>query len=121
MAHSHKALIWKVFTILSIITLVEVFLGILKPDLLFHSNFLWGFLPDFAKSSSLNWTFLILTLVKAYYIMWYFMHIADEKKMLKWFIVSPLIIYVSYLAALILIEGNYMYEVLEKYINWKFS
>lgn len=72
-AQSHKALIWKVFGILTIITLVEVVLGIYKPNAL-HLTKVLG-------TSPLNWIFLILTLVKAYYIAWFFMHLNEEKKM----------------------------------------
>ena len=37
---THKALIWKVFGILSVITIVEVGLGIIKPEFLFKTQFL---------------------------------------------------------------------------------
>lgn len=121
MAHSHKKLIWKVFMILSIITLIEVILGILKPPILVHSNFLWGVFPNFLKSSTLNWIFIILTLVKAYYIMWYFMHLSDEKSNFRTAIILPLLILIPYLVALVLIEANYVQEVLQKYIHWNFS
>lgn len=61
---SHTKLIWKVFAILSIITIVEVALGIEKPDFL-HLTTLFG-------TSPLNIIFIVLTLVKAYYITWFF-------------------------------------------------
>ena len=38
-AHSHTALIWKVFAFLSVVTIVEVFLGIKKPDFLYLTHF----------------------------------------------------------------------------------
>jgi len=53
-AKSHTALIWKVFAFLSLITIVEVFLGIVKPAALNLTQFL--------GTSVLNWIFLILTL-----------------------------------------------------------
>ena len=111
-AAAHKALIWKVFGILSVITIVEVGLGIEKPEVLFMNNFV--------GTSLLNWIFLILTLVKAYYIVWYFMHLGDEKKSFKYSIVLPLIILIPYLAALLIIEGGYVYETLAPYINWNY-
>ena len=65
MAHAHDnsnvRRIWNVFFILSIITIVEVLLGIFKPEAL-HLNG-WG-------TSWLNWIFIILTLAKAYGITW---------------------------------------------------
>lgn len=97
-AHSHKALIWKVFGILTIITLVEVALGIYKFDFL-H-------LTKVVGTSPLNWIFLILTLVKAYYIAWFFMHLNDEKKWLRRIIVWALIMYVIYLSFVFLVEGG---------------
>ena len=60
MAHVHDnsnvKRIWNVFFILSIITIVEVLLGIFKPEALPQR---WG-------TSWLNWIFIILTLAKAY-------------------------------------------------------
>jgi len=53
---SHTALIWKVFGILSLITFVEVILGIYKPEALHLSSFL--------GTSPLNWIFIILTLAR---------------------------------------------------------
>lgn len=111
-AADHKALIWKVFGILSVITIVEVALGIVKPDFLF--------LTQFMGTSLLNSLFLILTIVKAYYIVWYFMHLGDEKKNFKYSIVLPLIILIPYLAALLIIEGGYVHDTLAPYINWKY-
>ena len=109
---SHKALIWKVFTFLSVITIVEVALGIVKPDFLFKTQFL--------GTSILNSLFIILTIVKAYYIVYYFMHLGDEKKNFKYSIVLPLLILIPYLATLLIIEGGYIHTTISQYINWKY-
>ena len=61
--------IWGVLIFLSIVTTVEVALGIIKPDFLMNY---------FLSMKLLNWIFIILTLVKAYYIAWDFMHVRDE-------------------------------------------
>ncbi|VAW25508.1 Putative subunit of Alternative cytochrome c oxidase, partial [hydrothermal vent metagenome] len=95
---SHTKLIWKVFAILSVITMVEVVLGIIKPASLHLTHFL--------GTSILNIIFLILTLVKAYYITWFFMHMADEKKSLRRAVVWTALFLIAYLATLILIEGS---------------
>ena len=63
---SNTGRIWKVFGILSAVTVVEVYLGILKPDFLHMNNFL--------SMSLLNWIFFALTIYKAYYIVYAFMH-----------------------------------------------
>ena len=69
--------IWKVFWILLVITALEVFLGILKvnevlPEVLIHDKFL-----------GLEWLthiFIVLTLIKAAYIVNIFMHLGFERK-----------------------------------------
>ena len=109
---SHTKLIWKVFIILSLITLVEVILGISKPEALYLSKFL--------GTSPLNIIFLILTLVKAYYITWFFMHMADEKKGLRRAVVWTGLFLIGYLAALLLIEGNYISDVLGPLTKWNY-
>ena len=76
--HTHESntkRIWLVFVILSIVTLVEVVLGIIKPDFLIDYTFL--------SMKLLNWIFIILTLYKAYYIAWAFMHLEGESKGLR--------------------------------------
>ncbi len=97
-AESHKGLIWRVFGILTVITLVEVVLGIYKPDVL-HLNQVLG-------TSPLNWIFLILTLVKAYYIAWFFMHLNEEDKWFRRYIVWTLIMFIAYLTFYLLVEGG---------------
>jgi len=107
---SHVGLIWKVFGFLSIITIVEVIFGIIKPDSLHLSNFL--------GTSLLNWIFLILTLVKAYGIAWYFMHLKHEKASLRRAIVWTTVFLICYLATLLLIEGGHLGEIFERYTTW---
>lgn len=106
MAHSHESntkRIWYVFGLLSFITIVEVILGIDKPEFLYMN--------DLFQMNLLNWIFIILTIVKAYYIMWAFMHLEGEKSSLRWSIVAPLVFLIIYLVFILLIEGNYIFEV----------
>ena len=109
---SHTKLIWKVFIILSIITIVEVIFGIIKPDSL-HLTKILG-------TSPLNIIFLVLTLVKAYYITWFFMHMADEKKALRRSVVWAAVFLIIYLATLLLIEGSYINDVLAPLTKWNY-
>lgn len=114
MAHTHESntkRIWIVFGILSVITIVEVFLGIMKPAVL-HTNHLF-------HMNLLNWVFIGLTLWKAYYIMWAFMHLEGEKANLRWSIVAPLVFLIAYLVLIVLIEGNYIFEVYKNSPNFK--
>ncbi|MCF6182897.1 cytochrome C oxidase subunit IV family protein [Lutibacter sp.] len=109
---SHTKLIWKVFIILSVITGVEVFLGIDKPDFLYLTKFL--------GTNLLNLIFIILTLVKAYYIVWFFMHMANEKKSLRRAVVWTAFFLIAYLTALLLIEGEYIHNVLGPLTKWNY-
>jgi len=109
---SHTKLIWKVFGILSVITIVEVILGIIKPDAL-HLTKILG-------TSPLNIIFLVLTIVKAYYITWFFMHMADEKKSLRRSVVWSAVFLIIYLSALLLIEGSYINDVLAPLVKWNY-
>ena len=91
--------IWKVFWILLIVTAVEVILGIIKPGFLINNQFL--------GTKLLNHVFIILTLVKAAYIVMSFMHLGHERRGLKWTILLPPLILIPYLLFIILVEGNY--------------
>lgn len=109
---SNQQKIWGVLIFLSIVTTIEVALGILKPQILMVS---------FLKMKLLNWIFIIMTIIKAYYIAWDFMHIRDEKTGLKNSIVLPLIILIPYLAFILLLEADYIFDVMEQgFVSWNF-
>lgn len=116
MSHEHVSntkRIWTVFGILSIITIVEVFFGIIKPEALHMTNFL--------GLNLLNWLFIILTLVKAYYIVYAFMHMEGEKTSLRYAVILPLIFLVVYLLFILLTEADYIFEVFKNgTIKWNF-
>lgn len=99
---SNTQKIWGVLIFLSLVTIVEVALGYIKPDVL-NATFL--------KLKLLNWIFIILTLVKAYYITWDFMHMRDETSGLRRAVVWTAVFLIIYLIAILLIEGEYIYEV----------
>jgi len=127
MAHEHKLeifrgllkfksntqKIWGVLIFLTIVTAIEVFLGITKPAILLETTFL--------GMKLLNWIFIILTLVKAYYIAWDFMHLRDEKKSLRRAIVWTPIFLVAYLVFILLFEADYIYNVFKDgFVTWNF-
>ena len=93
--------IWKVFWILLFITAFEVALGIIKPSYLVDTIFL--------GTKLINHVFIILTIIKAAYIINQFMHLGHEKVSLKWTILLPALILVPYLLFIILNEGTYTY------------
>ncbi|WP_303318650.1 cytochrome C oxidase subunit IV family protein [Flavivirga abyssicola] len=116
MAHEHKLAIfrglikfksntqkiWGVLIFLSIVTAVEVVLGILKPESL---------MGQVLGMKALNWIFIILTIVKAYYITWDFMHMRDELKSLRRMVVWTAIFLILYLIFILLQEGGYVFDV----------
>ena len=116
MAHEHKLeifrglvkfksntqKIWGVLVFLTIVTVIEVALGIIKPESL---------MAKFLGMKILNWIFIILTLVKAYYITWDFMHMRDETKALRRMVVWTAIFLILYLMFILLQEGGYVFDV----------
>ena len=100
---SNISKIWGVFIILSIVTLIEVVLGIIRPEFLLEHRFL--------ALKLLNWIFILLTIFKAYYITWDFMHIRDEVTGLRRAVVWTGVFLIAYLVAFLLVEGDYIYEV----------
>lgn len=110
---SNETKIWGVFIFLSIVTIVEVFLGIVKPEILTETRIL--------ALKLLNWIFIGLTLVKAYYITWDFMHMRDERKSLRRMVVWTTIFLISFLSFITLVEGDYIFDVYESnYIKFDF-
>ena len=127
MAHEHKLeifrglwkfksntqKIWGVLAFLCVVTAIEVVLGIIKPASLLTTYFL--------GMKLLNWIFIILTLVKAYYIAWDFMHLRDEKSAFRRAIVWTPIFLVAYLTLILLLEADYIYEVFKNgFVSWNF-
>lgn len=105
--------IWQVFVILSVLTIVEVVLGIIKPDFLVNT--------DIINMHLLNWIFIILTVFKAYYITWAFMHMEHETSGLRRSVVWTGVFLISYIIAILLIEGHYIHNVFENgFVTWDF-
>lgn len=110
---SNTQKIWGVLAFLTLITAVEVVLGIIKPESLTDTHVL--------GMKLLNWIFIILTLVKAYYIAWDFMHLRDEKSALRRAIIWTPIFLVLYLVFILLVEADYIYNVYKDgFVSWNF-
>ena len=127
MAHEHKleifrgllkfksnvSKIWGVLIVLSIVTAVEVVLGIIKPESLTETTFI--------RMKLLNWIFIILTIFKAYYITWDFMHMRDEVKGLRRAVVWTAVFLILYLVFILLTEGDYIFDVYDTgFQSWDF-
>ena len=84
--------IWFVTALLTAITIVEVALG----SFIKQSSGAWPFV---------KWSFIIMTLFKAGYIVMVFMHLGDEKKTLRYVVLVPYILFLLYLIFIALWEG----------------
>lgn len=94
--------IWFVTALLTIITVVEVFLG----AFIKQGTTIWPLV---------KWSFIVMTLVKAAYIVLVFMHLGDEKKSLKYVILLPYIVFIIYLIFIALTEGVAVDTALKSY------
>ncbi|MEY3397705.1 MAG: hypothetical protein RL220_299 [Bacteroidota bacterium] len=95
--------IWKVTGLLTLITIVEVWMGV-----------------QFKRDGSTMWEtiklgFIVLTLVKAAYIVLSFMHLGDERRNLKWVILLPYALFIMYLIYIGLWEGLSFQEMNNSY------
>ncbi|MBB79235.1 MAG: cytochrome C oxidase subunit IV [Crocinitomicaceae bacterium] len=89
--------IWFVTGLLTLITAIEVALGMfIKQD-----SSLWLFV---------KWGFIVMTVIKAAYIVLVFMHLGDERKSFKYVILIPYVIFIIYLIFILLWEGMAVYD-----------
>ena len=78
-------------------------------------------MTNFLGMNLLNWIFYALTIFKAYYIVWAFMHIEGEKSSLRNAVVFPVVFLVLYILFILLTEGDYIYGVFKNStIKWNF-
>ncbi|MGY8916795.1 MAG: cytochrome C oxidase subunit IV family protein [Flavobacteriales bacterium] len=82
-----------VTVLLTAITAVEVAMGIIFKR---GDTFTW---------QTIKWTFVALTLVKAGYIVMSFMHLGEEKGVMKKSILVPYILFLIYLVYILVTEG----------------
>jgi len=95
-----KGKIWKVFGILLFITVIEFIIALwVKPQ---------GYFGDHAVLIG-NTLYILLTLLKAFYIVAYFMHLKYEKLGLQ-LCLTVSFIFIIYFIALMLIEGGYIFH-----------
>lgn len=101
-----KKKIWQVFFYLLALTALEFFIALA----LVHKGVL-------EKGAFVNTIYILLTIVKAYYIVAYFMHLKFEK---FGFIIccSIVFLFIIYFIALMLIEGGYLLNHYNEYPWW---
>jgi len=89
--------IWKIFWVLSVLTIIELALGYF----LYAKHGELGYVTVLSTKCVIA----ILTLAKAYYIVSVFMHLGDEVRNLIMTIVVPLVLFVWFIIAF-LADGN---------------
>jgi len=92
-----------VTVLLTAITVFEVSLGV------FWRNFFAG------SWHWVKWTFIVLTLVKATYIVMSFMHLGDERRNIRSIILLPYGLFIMYLIFIAIWESNYVNVMLEHF------
>ncbi len=96
--------IWFVTGFLALVTTFEVVLGA------YWRNFLPPEMWQWVK-----WSFIVLTLVKATYIVMTFMHLGDERRNLRGLILLPYGLFICYLIFIAIWESNYVNRMLEMF------
>lgn len=90
--------IWVVFWILLAVTTVEVGLGLLWVNL----GLPWNIVKI---------TFIVLTLVKAFYIVMEYMHLGHERRNFKITVLGAYTLFIIYLLVLVLVEAYAIYKL----------
>jgi cytochrome c oxidase subunit IV len=91
--------LYMVTAILTIVTVFEIFMGVYFKR---NGTFTW---------ETIKLLFIILTLVKAAYIVLIFMHLGDERKNLKYVVLLPYALFILYLIFIGLYEGLSVQEL----------
>jgi cytochrome c oxidase subunit IV len=89
--------LWGVFWIMLIVTLIELFIGYKYSEVLGEIN--------------KEYLFIFLTIAKAFFIVFVFMHLGDEKQALKYVIIAPYTLFIFYLAFMAITEGTYTWHI----------
>ena len=87
--------LWRVFWIMLAITIFELIVGSMAPS------------HGWSGTLGLKVLFIGLTIVKAGFIVMAFMHLGHEKTFMKYAILLPYVIFISYAIFIILDEGIY--------------
>jgi len=92
-----KKKIWQVFGILLLITVIEFIIA------------LWAIPGKHMSQHVGNYVYIALTLLKAFYIVAYFMHLKYEKLGLQ-LSLTVSFVFIIYFIVLMLIEGGYIHD-----------
>ncbi|MBK6343303.1 MAG: cytochrome C oxidase subunit IV family protein [Flavobacteriales bacterium] len=97
--------IWLVTLLLAVVTTVEVTLGAY-----------WKTWFDLSAWNTIKWTYVVLTLVKAAYIVMTFMHLGDERRNIRAIILLPYALFILYLLFIGIWESQYVKYLWETYL-----
>lgn len=89
--------IWQVTGLLAVVTTVEVTLGAY-----------WKEWFDASAWNTIKWLYVVLTLVKATYIVMTFMHLGDERRNIRAIILLPYALFILYLLWIGIWESQYI-------------
>ena len=98
--------IWFVAILLTVITVVEVLLGVW---------WIWLSLPW----GVVKYGFIAMTLIKAGYIVSVFMHLGDERKSFLTIVAVPYCLFISYLIFILLSEALALFDIRQTF-GWLF-
>ncbi len=90
--------IFQVTIILSVLTAIEVLVGV------FLSKTAVG--AESATWATIKLFYVVLTLIKAGYIVMVFMHLGEERKGFKWIVLAPYALFILYLLYMLIVEAN---------------
>jgi len=97
--------IWMVTLLLAVVTTVEVTLGAY-----------WKTWFDLSAWNTIKWTYVVLTLVKAAYIVMTFMHLGEERRNIRAIILLPYALFLLYLLWIGIWESQYVNYLWETYL-----
>ena len=97
--------IWMVTLFLAVVTTVEVTLGAYWKE--------W-FEPT--AWYTIKWIYVVLTLVKATYIVMSFMHLGDERRNIRAIILLPYALFILYLVFIAIFESNYVHQIWVRFL-----
>ncbi len=92
--------LWRVFWIMLGITIIELIIG-------FKASAMGLLNDDRTSTTILKVIFIGLTILKAFYIVYKFMHLGDERKFMKYSVIAPYTIFILYFAAILIGEAKY--------------
>ena len=94
----------KVTVLLTVITVIETLVG----GWIMQDHDMW---------EAVKWSFILMTLVKAGYIVMSFMHLGEERKNLRWVILAPYLLFAIYLIIIAFREGSDMSIMLRDFVG----